>query len=41
MHTTMAEMLYVFGLRGCLRCFKVCQRCFIVHADVFLSVLFK
>jgi len=41
MHTRMAEMLHALGLRGCYRCFKACQRWFIVHVDIFWSVLSK
>ena len=41
MHKRMADMLHVFGLRGCKTCFKVCQRWFVVHVDVLLAVLSK
>ena len=41
MYTTMADMWHVFGLRGCWRCFKVCKQCFVVHINLFLSVLSK
>jgi len=38
-HTRMAKMWHVFGLWGCQRCFKVCQRWFVVYIDELLPVL--